>query len=177
VLAVSIADVTMRVPMLSRQPLAASSMRLTEAWRVDYQSDSSPFLLFHLTAARSMLGAGGPMRQSALNCECAGLHNLGPVPAEGAGFQYAERLLLHSHISICVPVCPIRTYTARSVDVTTGCRRSHGMACHRTCGTWPVIALASSGQEHCRSCNRSGDRLAAEWNGPCHLDNSASVLP
>jgi hypothetical protein len=32
----------------------------------------------------------------ALNRECAGLHNLGPVAAERAGFQYRdERLLLH----------------------------------------------------------------------------------
>jgi hypothetical protein len=36
-------------------------MRLTETWRVDYQPNSSPFLLFHLAAARSMLGAGGPI--------------------------------------------------------------------------------------------------------------------
>ena len=37
-----------------------------------------------------------------LNCECAALHNLGPIPAERAGFQYRdERLLLHILFSLC----------------------------------------------------------------------------
>ena len=54
----------------------------------------------HVRSRRSHCAAIG-----ALNRESAGLHNLGSVPAERAGFQYRdERLLLHILLPMCVPV-------------------------------------------------------------------------
>ncbi len=53
----------------------------------------------HVGSRRSHCAAIG-----ALNREYAGLHNLGPVPAERAGFQYRDdRLLLHTLRSMCAP--------------------------------------------------------------------------
>jgi hypothetical protein len=92
---------------------AISSATATR-WRCErpvppYSENRSPAEIVPLPLVPShcrtlQVGRGRPHRAAigALNRECAGLHNLGPVPAERAGFQYRDkRLLLHTLLSIC----------------------------------------------------------------------------